>query len=38
MSSDVWNLIEGCWRSDPHSQPSMEKVLEQMKEVGFGTL
>ncbi|KIM79846.1 hypothetical protein PILCRDRAFT_823036 [Piloderma croceum F 1598] len=38
MSDDVWHLIRSCWHPDPSCRPTMDNILDQMKEIGFGTL
>jgi len=38
MSDDVWQLIHSCWHPDPSCRPTMDNILDQMKEIGFGTL
>jgi len=38
MSDDLWGLIQSCWNPNSSCRPTMDHVLDRMKEIGFNTL
>lgn len=35
MSDDLWNVVEDCWKQDFRERPTIEEVVQVMKQGNF---
>jgi hypothetical protein len=33
LSDDIWNIMEGCWNSEPEKRPALKEIIKNLREL-----